>query len=576
MEFTSLMNTVSIVLLSVLIPVAVIAITILLIIFFKRRFFKQSQNMRKDYDYYHTMLTSDCKVMVNRLGTLGKSSLEYMAMYEDRNKQYESILNKRDKDMLTALDSLDSLLSSKDFKNAKEVSKQCSHSLEAYIKAITAFNDELTNLLRDDSDTREVSIVAKEKYRKIKSFYETNQSELKLLSNSFNAIFNSTEDTFAKFDDLANEAKFKEAKSLLPQITTILDAILDIIDDLPLLVMRTTTVIPEKLQKLDATYQEMLSEDYVLDYLNIPQETATINNTLKEITEKLKVLDVDGIKETLDSMQTHINDLMTKFEEEKQAKLDFENLQNKVSDSSFDLEKKYSRLVNELPEYEQTYKLDQKYVDQMIALKNDIEAIGFLKRELDSYLDTSAKQPYTTITAKIHDMQSEMDKVKRTINDYSDYLHSLRQISQDIFTSVRSYLYHLKKAEYQVRLIGVNSYQAVLVPRFQNLYERLAQIDKLVITTPVDVPTCQSLYQDFKNDADLLLVEINKRTDEADKAEQAIVYANAFRVDFHDSRQLLDSAEAAFAEADFTRSQSVALQVIKAFGQDSLTQNTER
>ncbi len=570
MLFT-LMNTVSIVLLSVLIPLFVACCVIFFILFWKRRFFKQAQNMRKDYDYYHTMLTSDCKVMVNRLGVLGKSSLEYSAMYEERNKQYENIFNKRDKDMLTALDSLDTLLSDKDYKNAKTVTKQCESSLEAYIKAITSFNDELTNLLRDDSDTRESSIVAKEKFRKIKSFYSNHQSELKLLSNSFELIFKNAEDNFAKFDDLTNEAKFKEAQTLLPQITTILDAILEIMDDLPMLVTRTISVIPEKLDKLNAVYQEMLSQNYILDYLNIPEEIREINQKLNTITERLKLLDVKGIKEELDEMQTHINDLMTKFQEEKQAKSDFENLQNKVSDSSFELEKRYSQLMNELPQYQITYKLDQKYVDQMITLKNDIEAVGYLKRELDSYLDTSAKQPYTVITQKIHDMQSEMDKIKRTITDYSDYLDSLKSISQDIFTSIRNYYYRLKKAEYQVRMIGVNSYHAVLVPRFKDLYERLAQLNALIITTPVDVPTCQSLYQDFKNDADLLLVEINKHASDADKAEQAIVYANAFRVDFQDSRQLLDSAEAAFVEADFTRAQAIALQVIKTFGQDSLT-----
>ena len=566
----ALMNTVSIVLLSVLLPVFVICCAILFVLFWKRRFFKQAQNMRKDYEYYHTMLTSDCKVMVNRLGVLGKSSLEYLAMYEERNKQYENILNKRDRDMLTSLNSLDSLLSEKDYKNAKTVTKQCSSSLEAYIKAITSFNDELTNLLRDDSDTRESSIVAKEKFRKIKTFYTNHQSELKLLNNSFSLIFNSAEDNFAKFDDLTNEAKFKEAQTLLPQITTILDAILAIMNDLPMFVTRTISVIPEKLDKLNTIYQDMLSQNYILDYLNIPDEINDINHRLNVITERLKLLDVKGIKEELDEMQTHINDLMTKFQEEKQAKTDFENLQNKVSDSSFELEKKYIHLMNELPQYQITYKLDQKYVDQMVTLKNDIEAVGYLKRELDSYLDTSAKQPYTVITQKIHDMQSEMDKIKRTLTDYSDYLESLKTISQDIFTSIRNYYYRLKQAEYLVRTIGVNSYQAILVPRFKDLYERLSQINKLVITTPVDVPTCQSLYQDFKNDADLLLVEINKHASDANKAEQAIVYANAFRVDFQDSRQLLDSAEASFVEADFSRAQSVALQVIKNFGQDTL------
>lgn len=563
----ALLSTVSIVLISVLIPLLVIVLIVASILLLKRRFFSQANHMRKDYDYYHTLLTSDCKVMITRLGVLGKSSLEYQAMFEDRSKQFDEIMKKRDKEVVAVLDSLNSLLSEKKYKDAKEVLKQCQASLQAFIKAVSSFNEELSNLLREDSDTRELSVVTKEKFRKIKTFYENNKSDLQPLSKSFALIFKNTEDTFSKFEDLNNEAKFKEAKELLPKTVAILDAISAIMDELPQLVTRANQVIPEKLNKLETTYNEMTAQDYVLDYLNIPEELQEMRATLAIVNKKLEVLDIADIKDTLDKMQAHINDLNSKFEEEKTAKIEFKSLQSQFSDSTFELEKKYSLLINELPGYQKTYALDKKYVDQMIALKQDIENIGFLKRELDSYLNNSSKRPYTIITQRIHEMQQEISKVKRTINDYSDYLLSLKNTSQSIFTNIRTYFYKLKEAEFKVRQIGVSSYQSITKPKFDKLYATLAQINNIIITTPVEVSESEALFKDFKDEADMLLLEVNKQQAEAIKAEASIVYANEYRVDYTDSRQLLDTAQAAFSEGDFTRAQSAAVQVVTQFGQ---------
>jgi septation ring formation regulator len=544
------------------------AIVFLAIFFGKKRYSRNSANLRNSYNDYHTTLTSDCKVMITRLGALGKYSAYYQNLHDERAQQYSDILNKRDKDMALALDSLDTLIHEKNYKEAKDIQLQCQSELNDFIKAVSTFNDDLTSLLRDDSDTREAALPDKEKYRAITDAYSKHETELKPLEKSFRIIFDNAEKVFAQFNDLANQAQFAEAKALLPKLDKILDALLGIMDQLPVLETLVSKVVPDKLSRLNQSYQEMLKEGYTLDYLDVPGEIQKMREEDDRLAKQLTYLSIEGVKDSLDQIQAHITDILVKFDDEKKAKTVFQSSQTTLSGSSFEIEKVYSRHMNQLPDYQKTYVLDTKYVDQMRALKTDIEAIGFLKRELDSYLDTSAKQPYTVITKKMSDMQSEMAKVNRTMSDYSDYLNSLKSDSQLVYQGLRKYFVELKHAEYAVRTIGVESLTKTLSQRFTGLYQRIASIDQIILTEPVDVTKALSAFGPFKTDSEALIQEVNAKAEEANKAEAAIVYANVYRQDFTDSRPNLETAEKAFNEGDFSRASSSAVAVIKNFSTD--------
>jgi septation ring formation regulator EzrA len=222
--------------------------------------------------------------------------------------------------------------------------------------------------------------------------------------------------------------------------------------------------------------------------------------------------------------------------------------------------------MNQMPDYRKTYTLDKRYVDQMSSLKNDIEAISFLKRDLDSYIDTSNKQPYTVVYKKVTDLQREIKKVDQTMQDYSTYLDSLKTKSQEIYVGLRNYYLKLKKAQYQMKnQIGVDSFSDSEAPTFKALYDEIAVLDQLLITQPVDVPKASEEFAPFVSQCDELVSVIEKKSIECKNAETAIVYANAYRVEYTDSRPLLDTAEKAFNEGDFDRALENALSVIKSF-----------
>ena len=398
-----LLDTVSTVLLSTLIPLFVIGLGLGLFFFFRKKFLSGYERMAGEYRTYHDLLTSSSKNMVNRLKALGEYSPSFLSLYQERSKQYDDILQGRDRSLSRSLEKLRKMREEKNFKAFKDLASETQIALDDYEKAVSTFNEDLSSLLRDDIDTRESSLASKTMLRRIRDFYASHEDELRPLKESFLALFENAEGIFERFEDDVNQARFKEARALLPQITSVLSAVIAIMDDLPSLVMQVDVVIPQALETMEQDYSAMLKEGYVLDYLNVTETASDIRRGLDDIRNRLCLLDTAGVKNRLEKMQNTIAEIQAKFAEEKRAKQSFLGNQTAFSDASYELEKKYSRCMNQLGEYRKTYVLDRKYVDQMYAIKDDIERIGFLKRDIDSYVDTSERRPYTLITKRIEE-----------------------------------------------------------------------------------------------------------------------------------------------------------------------------
>lgn len=568
-----LMSTVSTILVSVLVPVFAIALLVGVFLFLRRKAVSGYEKMVSDYESYHGQLTSSCKNMVNRLKSLGEYSPSFQKSYEERSKQYEDILERRDKNLRQSLESLSQLREGKNFKAFKGLLSQTQISLNDYEKAVSNFNEDLTSLLRDDIDTRDSSLQSKNMLRRIRDFYSEHEDDLRSLKESFELLFENAESTFATFEDDVNQAKFKEARDLLPKISSVLSAVLAILGDLPSLVTRVEKVIPESLKDMEEKYHAMLQEGFVLDYLKVPEVQTETKEELTDIRKRLRLLDTRGVKGQLDRIQSTITDILAKFAEERRAKESFLGNQGDLSNTSFELEKRYSRHMNQLAEYQRTYVLDRKYVEQMYALKDDIEKIGFLKRDIDSYVETKERQPYTLITKRISDMQAEISKITRTMDDYSHYLQSLKNDSQAIYQNLRALYLGLKEEQWHIRQINLPSIEETYKSRFEKLYRDTKAIDDIILKAPVDVSKAKEAFEPYRKECEALIKDVQNKYEQCQKAEQSYVYANAFRLEFSDSRPLLVTAEKAFNEGDFDRASDEALKVVRIF---SSTKNNDK
>lgn len=550
---------------SVSVPV-LIALGILLFIMFRRkRYAKQASDLKARYDSVYAMLTTDCATMINRLEVLGKCNNDYAIHFEERKTQYQDILGKKNKRVENALKSIMSEISGKNYRNVKPVLTQCAIDLNNFSDSVNTLSEELNSLLREDSATRDGSVSVKEKYRVIKEYYNSNYDSLKYLEQPFSMVFEEADRILAEYVKYNDQASFDKATEILQPLDQILTDLLQVMNQLPAFEALSHSVIPNKARKIQEEYHKFLSEDFVLNF-DADKKVEEIYKELALIDEQLGVLNTDGIKERFDAIQAEITDIQVKFDAERKAK---ENCyQNKaiINSSTYEIERDYVRILKRLPEYESTFVLDQRYVDQIKDLRNNIDNIGALKRKLDSYMNTNLKQPYSAIYSKMCMMKQEIDKVKMVTEDYTSYLKSLKESSEDVFMGLREYYKRLKKAEYTLRTqIAVNSYTDSQMPKFNELYKKIADINAIVLTTPVDVNKAREAFLPFTRECNELDQEIKKKEAICKSSEIAIVYANAYRKDYVSCRQPLDTAEKSFFEGDFDRAKNIALQIVKEY-----------
>ena len=543
-------------------------VAILLAIFFavmllhKKSYFAAAANLRESYKELNNQLTSFCKTNLTRLETLGKHSQTLQNTYDERKKQYDEIYQRKDRAILNSLNSIDELLKDKDFRQVREIERDVEADIQAYARTISSFSADLSTLLQEDTDIHSSAVAVKSKLRQIREFYQGHSMELKGLEDSFEIILQDADNAIEKFNELADCTKYNEAKEVLKELDGILTATVSIMDQLPLLQASVTTVLPNKLDELMNTYQEMLENQYVVEYLDVERKVSDMRHELDLLRSKLAFLDISGVKDEIDALQTEITDINAAFEQERQAKENFLHSQSYLDESTYSIESSYSRHINNIRKLQSVYLLDQKYVDQMYALKSDVESIGFLKRDLDSYLDTSNRKPYTIIMKKLSEMKSEVTKTNRTMSDYQSYLNSLKETIDQVFSGLQECFVNLSVRRQKVRLLGVETYRASTKPKFDRFFDTICEIAKMLEVFPLNVPEIDAKFRSFQSDCKYFLSDIDQNLEYAEGAEQGIVYGNFYRIEFNDCDSMLRSAENDYQSGNFKQSFEIVSKVL--------------
>ncbi len=555
-----LINGVGIAAISVSSVVVVALVIVSAILIHKHRFSSTSTNLRNSYYDAHSRLTNNCATSLKRLEVLGQYSEYYKNIYNQRQKQYQEIIDRKDKPIVQSLDSLDELVKNKDYRRVHEIEGDISRDIASFNKAVSGFASDLSTLLQEDEVTNSSSVPVKSKHRQIETFYNEHKNELKGSSKSFEFIIADSKSKLEQFQLLTNEAKYEEAKNLLKELDEILTATADVMDQLPLLEASIYTVLPNKITDLIENYDEMKRENYVIDFLHVDEKVEQMKDDIETLKDKIEYLDLGGVKDKVDEIQSEITDLNAAFEEERLAKVNFLNAHSKMDDSTYDDEKRYSKLMLSLPEYQQVYLLNHKYVEQMQSLKTDIENIGILKRQLDSYLDTSNRQPYTLIMKKATEMRTEMTKCERTMKDYESYISSLKQSTEDVYEGLRKAVWDISKTRNEIRKLGIDDFLKSSDLKFNRLLSVVKDISDRLQVLPLDVTSIVNDYNSFHDDCSVFLEDCKKRLEDAHKAEQTIIYTNAYRLDYVDCDKLVSEAEKAYFESDFSRAYSKAVE----------------
>ena len=519
----------------------------------RNRIKHQVKELQKKYSYLDALLIGQDSQYIHRLEIISRTNLLYVDKHEKFSRRFKEIYENDDKFAESMLKQLNALINNKQFKNIKAVINDSKKAMKAFEDKVNGLDGDLYALIKPEEDSRQSILKLKENYRRVKQTFYANSADLDLVSSSINQVFDKLDQMFVEFETHIESAEYDDAQALLPTIGKVVSALESALSQLPNLCILVTTVIPEKIADLKREYDELENKGLPLYNLSFQMRVSEWNNDLNIIRSRLTKLQIANIMESLDTLQSEIEETRELLNNEENDKAFFEAHNKEIYQQVVDLEKAFLKICSLLPEIYKTYVVTEERKGKVDQLKQVINNLGSTKQSLDNYIHSSLKQPFSTLKGKLDELSAQYETAKEGIEEFKQYIEFLKTSSEEAYTLVFVYYYRLKQVESLLREISIPEFSEPYHVRIEDCYDLLNEIDKAIKVQPIAVDDINDKVNTLKENANALFEEIENKFREMQLAESAIVYANRDRNHQEDVNRQLTALEKEFYQGEFVK-----------------------
>ena len=519
----------------------------------RNRIKHQVRELEKKYSYLDALLIGQDSQYIHRLEIISRTNLLYVDKHEKFSRRFKEIYENDDKFAESMIRQLNALINNKQYKNIKSVIIDAKKAMKTFEDKVNNLDNDLYVLIKPEEDSRQSILKLKENYRRVKQTFYANSSDLDLVSSSINQVFDKLDQMFIDFETHIESAEYDEAQALLPTIGKVVTALESALSQLPNLCILVNTVIPEKISELKKNYEEVEAQGLPLYNLSFSVRLGEWNNDLTIIRTRLTKLEIGNIMESLDALQSEIEEVQYQLNGELADKKYFEENNQIIYNKVIELEKIFLKICSLLPDVYKTYVVTDEKRETVEELKQTMNSLGTVKQTLDNYVHSSLKQPFSSLRNKLDELSEHYEKAKEGIDNFKTYVDFLKSSSEEAYTLVFIYYYRLKQVESLLREIALPLFSEQYKARIEDCYDLLNEIDKAVKVQPIAVDKINEKVNALKSSANALFDEVENKFREMQLAESAVVYANRDRNHQEDVHQQLCQLEESFYHGEFVK-----------------------
>lgn len=520
-------------------------------VFARQKIKKQVKELERLYCFLDGKLRGHDSQYIHRLEIISQTNLLYVDLYTKFSKRFKDVLEIDDKYAESMIKQLNSLIDNNQYKNLKNVILDAKKAVQIFETAVNELDAQLVEVIKPEEESRAKIVHLKEEYRAVKQTYVTSSTDLELVASSFNTIFNKLEKMFKDFEDYIDAAEYEEANKIIPLIEKVINALKNVLGNLPNYCVLVQQVIPDKIKALTEEFEEFERQGLPLYHLSFKHHLDDWNFKLHQLSEQLVELQTENVQREYDIIIREIDDISNQLHQEVEDKKYFLQTHEAVYRDVLAIEKNFLKLISLLPEVESIYIVSDEKRAEIENLKETINKLGSIKRILDTFVHSSTKQPFSLLRKKLDELKQEYDLAFEGVNKFKAYIDSLKTSSEEAYSLVFGYYYRCKQIEYLLRSLCIPNLYDKYADQIDLCYNLLSEIDETLKIKPIDVATVNEKVEQLRNSANQFFDEVENMCREAQLAESSIVYANRDRhhqVDVH--KQLLQ-LEKEFYNCDF-------------------------
>jgi septation ring formation regulator EzrA len=434
-------------------------------------------------------------------------------------------------------------------------------------KAKTMMNtllNEVKEINSSEEKYRSIVIKLKTKYRELSDIFETNKKEYEDIAEVIELQFENIEKRFQDFEESMEKNEYSEVVHIVKAIDNMVDHMSIVVTEVPDLVLLAEKLIPKRIEQITETYQDMISKEYPIGYMNIEYNVEEALKNVNAIIDRIKVLNLEDCMFELRTMLEYLDSMFNEFEKEKASRKEYEDEVEIFNKKLEKVNKVVSDIYGQLEEIKNLYDLtdeDLLIIDEVNNRLNEVNEeyknslIELQKKEI-SYSKLVKK--LENLTLSLANVEDDLDSSLKSLgNMYEDEIRAREQLDeiQELLNQSK-----VRIRGYKLPIIG-NEYFVQLTEANEAILEIIKELER----KPISIRTLNTRVDTARDLVLKLYNTTNEMIKNARLVEDAIIYGNRFRKDNIEIDKGLSRAEVLFYKGNYKKALEVSFDTLDTF-----------
>ena len=481
--------------------------------------------------------------------------------YDGWQRKFDDIRNSSMPEITDMLIKADSYAEGKNYKDLKKLLADIELKIYRSRERTNTLLSEIKEITLSEEKNRNQIVKLKNEYRNIKQAYEKSKEEYKPVNNQIELQFENIEKRFQEFEIVMEKKDYDEINYLVKGISEMIDHIRYVVKEVPTIIIMCNELIPGKIADISNIYIKMTRELYQLDYLNVEYNIKETEKKVKDILDRVKVLNLEDVTFELKTIINYYDSLYNDFEYEKSCKRTFESNIKTFKTKLIRTNKIISNLMGQLTDLKSTYDLSEEDVKRLNIVNDETKKI---KDSYNNLMDCQKNHsfPYSKLVKELDFQMIKVSKLEETLNYDLKTIGSMKDDeirAREQLDNIKSLL---KKAKARIRLYNIPVVPDNYFIELQDASDAIKEIQKELNRKPINIDTL-NIRVDTARD---LVFKVFNTTNSLLKTiamlEETIVYGNRYRSSNKQVNEGLTVAEKLFYKGEYKKALEITMNAI--------------
>ena len=481
--------------------------------------------------------------------------------YNDWQEQFDDLREKKLAKIDDMLIDLDIYIDKRDYKTC--LYRLAKAELEIYKARESAdyLLDEIKEITLSEEKYRAIVIKLKTKYRELNKEFQNHKQMYDEMQEAIELQLENIERRFLDFEKVMEKNEYSEVVHIVKALDAMIDHISIVIKEVPDLLLMAKQIIPSRMKEIKELNDDMVKQEYPLDYLNIDYNLEESRKNIDHILDKIRVLNLEDCMFELKTMLEYFDSLFVDFEKERLSRKVYEETETDFSKKLAKTNKVVQEVYNQLDDIKSMYDLNDQDVEtihevnKILVVINDDYKKLLAKVEAKSTPYSMLHKEIEDLTVRLKQMEDDLDQALKSLgNMYDDEVRAREQLEE-----IQVFLKQCKEKMRGYKLpIITNNYFVQLSEANEAIEEVIKELER----KPIVIKTLNTRVDTARDLVLKLYNTTNEMIKTAQLAEMAIVFGNRYRATYDEVDSGLSDAESLFFKGEYKQALDISIKAV--------------